>query len=110
MISSILDDGISWFPQEYASAFFLIKGFLGLISTLLLIYHMLHTWQFIPALGQRLRYITLLGFSVLVTGSTAEQVQQETLVNYRNIGTVVVLTLLIIAMVVSIREDLRRAK
>lgn len=103
--------GVAWFPQDYATEFYIVKGIAALVSTLLLLWHMTGSWEHLTrhgSLGQRLRYFTLLGFSVLVTGGSAEQVQEGVEVSYRNLGGMVVTILLAIAMIVSIREMTRR--
>ena len=102
---------VPWFPQDQASTFFIAKGVLALISTLLLLFHMSMSWSRIVAegtLGQRMRYYTLLAFSILITGSSAEQYQEGELVSYRHLGAMVVTVLLIYSMVISIREEQRR--
>ena len=100
--------GIAWFPQEYATAFYVIKGMCALLSTTLLLYHMTQVWPYLRSnatIGQRMRYYSLLAFSILVTGASGEQVQDGALVNYRNLGSLIVTIMLIVAMVISIRED-----
>lgn len=100
--------GIEWFPQEYSTEFFLVKGVIALISTLLLLLHMNRIWTRLAqqaTRGQRLRYGTLLAFSVLVTGASAEQVTQDAAVSARNVGSLIVTVLLVITAIVSIRED-----
>jgi hypothetical protein len=99
---------VSWFPQEYAEAFYLLKGALALIGTVLLVVHMLMTWSSIERWGQRLRYLVLLGFAGLASSSTVEQVQQSAVVSYRNLAAAPLAVLLILAMVVSIHDDLTR--
>jgi len=102
---------IAWFPQEYAEEFFIVKGLFALVSTLMLLYHMNQMWNYMShnmPRGQQLRYYSLLAFSVLTTGSTAEQLQEGALVNYRNLGALIVVILLIVAMAQSIKEQRTR--
>lgn len=103
-----LAGSVSWFPQDCAHVFYVVKGVLGLLATVMLIVHMSHTWDRMVSLGQRLRYITLLAFSILVTGATLEQLQQDAGVNYRNLGAMVCVLLLVGAMLASLDEDVRR--
>lgn len=99
---------VPWFPQDEAGPFFVFKGLLALVSTVLLLVHMTRQWsrlQRTQTLGKRMRYITLLAYSVLVTGASAEQVSEGTLVSYRHLGSVVVAVLLLVTVVISMRED-----
>lgn len=105
--------GVPWFPQEYAHLYFVAKGVVALIATLLLIIHMNLTWDHVThhgTPGQRLRYYTLLAFSVLVSGSTLEQIREDSPVSYRHLAVMFVMIALIIAMVVSIKEDYSRMR
>lgn len=104
-VVSVIEVGVAWFPQQYSEVFFLVKGILALTSTLLIILHMNWVWWKITTLGQRLRYLTLLAFSILIAGGSVEQVKDNALVNYRNLGGLAVTIMLIVAMLVSIRED-----
>jgi cellobiose-specific phosphotransferase system component IIC len=105
----MIADGISWFPQQYAALFILAKGLLAMVSTIMLLIHMNLTWDRISAnatgWGQRLRYLSLLGFSILVTGATAEQLAENSLVGYRHLGSLSVIVFLIVAMSFSLKED-----
>lgn len=103
--SSVLANSVSWFPQDYAAEFYYTKGLVALVATVLVVVHMSQTWPQVRTRGQQLRYLTLLAFSVLLTGSSVEQVHQGALVNYRNLGGLVVAVMILVAMVVSIRED-----
>lgn len=98
-------DAPHWFPQEYATQFYYAKGILSLTATVLLICHMSHTWDQVHTWGRRLRYFSLLYFSALITYASVEQVRQQALVDWRNVGALVGMALLIITAVVSIRED-----
>lgn len=98
---------VPWFPQDQAAPFFIAKGLIALLSTVLLLFHMTKEWgrmQEESTRGQRMRYITLLAFSVLVTGGSAEQVTEETLVSYRHLGAAVVALLLLVTVIISMRE------
>lgn len=100
---------VGWFPQEYAGQFYLFKGILAVVTTIMVIGHMMHTWRDVTTWGRRLRYFALLAFTALIAFASAEQIDEEVLVSYRNLGAVLVLLLTMVAMVVSIREDLRKS-
>jgi hypothetical protein len=102
---NVLVDGISWFPESWAYGFYICKGALSLLGTLLLLKNMDVEWS-APAmsLGRRLRYLSLLTFAVVMTGASVEQATQDAVVNYRNLGAFVAAVVLVVAMVVSLRE------
>lgn len=98
--------GVPWFPQEWAPAFYILKGGLSLVATALLLFHMRKVKaQEALTLGRWLRYLVLLYLAVLMTGASVEQVSDESLVSYRNLGSLVGAVVLIIATVVSIHES-----
>lgn len=101
---------VSWFPQEQAHLFYMVKGTLALVAVVMLIVHMTHTWHTVVRLGQRLRYLTLLAFAVLAASSTLEQLEQGALVNYRNLATMLCVLLLILAMTASLNDDVRHKR
>lgn len=106
-VSDFLASGIPWFPQEYAEEFYIAKGMLGLLATLLVLVHMSTAWAEAMTLGRRLRYFALLYASILLAGSSAEQVSDAALVSYRNLGGMGLSVVIIVAMVVSIVESHR---
>lgn len=101
-------NGLDWFPQEYADTFYILKGVGALVATLLLIIHMQRTWSTIGSWGQRLRYLTLFYFAVLITAASVEQTSQHADVNLRNLGAILGVVLLVVAMVVSLHESRHR--
>lgn len=101
---------VTWIPPEAATEFYVIEGLLFLAATVLLIAHMSRAWSETSGWGQRLRYLTLLFFSVLFTVASVEQVHQEARVNYRNIGIIIGGVLLIVTMLVSIAEYRRHQR
>lgn len=101
-------DGLAWFPAEWTYEFFLLKGVLALVGTLLTLAHMQQEWSEAMTLGRRLRYFALLVFAVVLTGASVEQVAQDAVVELRNIGGMVSAVVLVVAVGVSIREARRR--
>jgi hypothetical protein len=99
---------LDWIPQQYAATIFLLKGGLALVATLLYLAHMVRAWDHLASTGQRWRYMVLLYMSVLITGSSVEQVQDGQYIAWRHIGALIGCCLLIIAAVASLREDRMR--
>lgn len=106
----MMSDAVSWFPQEHAQTFYLVKGVLGMVGTLGLLFFMWKKWEDFKSRGQRLRFMCLLYFSVLVTAASAEQIQEGVEVSLRNIGGLGGAALLILTVVVSVQEDIMRRK
>lgn len=96
---------LTWFPESLTTEFYAIKGILGLIATVLLVFHMMREWRRTRCLSQRMRFISLLAFSVLITGASVEQIQQHALINYRNLGACICILWLVVAIVVSLVHD-----
>jgi hypothetical protein len=96
--------GVPWFPQDYAALFYVIKGALSLVATVLLLSHMREVRREEITTGRWLRYLVLLYFAVLLTGASLEQVGDEAIVSYRNLGGLLGSVALIVAVVVSITE------
>lgn len=99
---------VEWFDQDYAHEFYVIKGVVALLATCLLILHMTQTWDRTSGFGQQCRYLTLMYLSGLITFASVEQVKVGETVDYRNLGGMVGAALILLAAVVSIREDRRR--
>lgn len=106
-MSETLFGVVPWFPQDYAAHFYVIKGVLATTATVMVVAHMLHTWPDVSTWGRRLRYFALLGCSALMSFASAEQVSEQVAVSYRNLGAILVSALIVVAMIVSIREDFR---
>lgn len=92
--------------QEHAHGFYVVKGLLALVATVLVVVHMSATWGGVVRWGQRLRYFTLAAFVFLAAFGSPEQVGDGIPVSWRNGGGFLACLLAIGAMVVSIREDL----
>lgn len=101
------DPGVSWFPQDHAHFFYVLKGVLAIIATVLLLLHMVRGWERIVSWAQRLRYLSLLYFAMLVAYASAEQVHQTAPVNLRNLGGLVGVALLVVAALVSLHDERR---
>jgi hypothetical protein len=105
---------VEWFPQEYAFQFFAVKGTLALLATVMLIFHMVKTWDWVANWGQRLRYFTLLYFAGLFTAASPKQMAEvergARLVDWPNIAVLIGAVGLIFTMAVSIWLDLQRDK
>lgn len=99
--------GIPWFPADWAHEFYILKGIVALLGTVLLIAHMVSKREPMT-LGQTLRYLTLLYLAVLITGASVEQTSQHAVVNYRNLAVIPGVLLLIVAAAVSLYESRRR--
>lgn len=98
--------GVPWFPQEYAEAFNIVKGCIAIVGVLMLVGHMDRVWRH-EALtpGRRARYIALLLGAMTVAYSSAEQLDQDAVVNYRNLGAMLFVLVTFVAAVLSIRES-----
>lgn len=101
------NDGIPWFPPGLADEFYILKGLLALVATVALVAHMVLTWDRTSGSGQRLRYFSLLYFAVLITAASVEQSHQDAVVNYRNLGAIGGVLLLLLTLYVSLREYAR---
>lgn len=104
---------LAWFPPQWTHTFYLVKGFFGLVSLLLLVFHMSITWDHVVkkgTKGQVLRYLALLFYTGVVSGSTVEQLHENQPIHYRNLGVLVAILVTIVAMIISIREDKEREK
>lgn len=107
-MDAMIGGTVEWFPQQYAALFYVLKGGIAVLATVLVVGHMMHTWSDVTTWGRRLRYLALLACTSLIAFASAEQVSQEVAVSYRNVGAVAVLLLTLVAMAASIREDLRK--
>lgn len=92
-----------------ADAFFIAKGVIAFTGALLLVAHMWQDRQKPMQLGQRLRYISLLTFAVSIVGRSAIQVQDHREVDGGAKTAFACATVLLVAMVVSIKESNQRA-
>jgi Na+/citrate or Na+/malate symporter len=93
--------------QDHAQTFMVAKGLLALVATVLVVVHMSLTWDDVATWSQRLRYLSLLALIGLVAFASPEQVGEGIPVSWRHVGGAGATLLVIVAMVVSIRQDLR---
>src|SRR5690349_2022965 len=84
--------------------FYIVKGLGALVATILLVAHMQIAWGSIEKLGQRLRYLTLFYFAVLMTAASVGQTATDQPINWWNVGGFGGAALLVVTMVVSIKE------
>lgn len=92
-----------------AEHFFLIKGLVGLAATILYIYHMMTVASELETRGQRMRYLSLLGFAVLVTSSSVGQATTPDFkIHWWNVASLLVTIFLALTALVSIREYKQR--
>lgn len=84
---------------------FIVKGFVALITTILLIIHTIKVWDTPVSLGRRLRYYALLGWCFLATTATVEQLHERVSFETRNVGAAVMIAISFAAAVVSLYED-----
>lgn len=92
-------------PQEHSHAFYVTKGLVAVTAVILTLIHMSRTWPSIRSTGQRLRYIALLMVTVLIASGSTAQIDEDAPVAGRNVGGLIAAALVIVAMVVSIRQD-----
>lgn len=95
---------VTWIPEDLHPFLLGFKGLLAAASVVLLITHMQIEWRYLTSRAQRLRYLTLLGYAVLVAGATGEQLAEGMLLSYRHLGSIVVTALLCWTSYVSMRE------
>lgn len=87
--------------------FYVIKGVLGVIGVLALVFYMDRSWPHFDiegGYGQRLRFITLFYFAVLVTAVSYDQVRTSASITLNSIGALGGAILLAITSVVSLLE------
>ena len=95
---------ISWMPDTWVEPIITLKGLIALVSVLLLLWHMTQAWCCVRSIGQKLRYLTLLAYAILVAGASLEQLHEGAMLSYRHLGSVFVTSLLVVAATVSLRE------
>lgn len=98
----------AWFPQEYAQAFYIVKGLVGLVAVCLLVTHMSRTWPYTLSTGQRLRYLALLVGTTAAGSSSTTQFAKDQPVLGLNVAGLLFATTVAIAMCVSLSEDASR--
>lgn len=88
--------------------FFITKGILGVAGVLALVVHMNRSWSTLDpegGIGQRLRFITLFYFAVLIVAASYDQVRAGVVhISLNNVGGFGGAILLIVTGLVSIVE------
>lgn len=92
-------------PDSIDRYFFVVRAVVALVSTIAYLYHMNKVWSHITRWSQRLRYLTLLGWAVLVTARSYGQAVNEAAIEWYSIAAFGLTTLLLITAIVSIREQ-----
>lgn len=88
--------------------FFIIKCATAFVGLILLIVHMAISWRKVTMLGQRMRYITLFGFSVAFVSQSARHVTEGMREIHIDHWIILLVSLhLIVTMIESIREAKR---
>lgn len=99
---------VPWpFLQDHAHGFFMVKGLLALVATILVVWHMATTWEHVEHWSQRLRYLALLALIGVSTYAAPEQLADGIPVSTRNVLGGLAVVLVIVAMVASIVHDRR---
>lgn len=93
------------FDPRIAHEFYVVKGVVGLIAVCLYLYHMTIVWPGLKNLAQQMRYLCLLAGAVLTTSASVEQVREGVLVNWRNVGGMGFVILLLVTVLVSLAMD-----
>lgn len=87
-----------------SDVFFATKGIVSLLSVVLLTYHMTTTEKAMR-LAQRMRYVTLLGFAVVVAGGSGRQLAEGEVIKPEHWGSLIVSIFLVVTALVSIRDE-----
>lgn len=96
-----------------AHTFYLAKGVVALVATVLVVIHMNLSWHNFDrdedgvriGISQRLRYLSWFLFIVLVAGASKEQLDDGVSIAPRNVGAMFVIAFATVAAVVSIDES-----
>lgn len=90
--------------------FYKIQGVISTLATVLVVFHMNMYWPQIIQRGEKLRYVALLGFSLLLLYASREQILHNIPVESRNIFAIALMVFLLFAMIYSIRETRKSKK
>lgn len=105
---------VPWFPPALTVPLLVGKGLVALTATVLFVIHMMRDGHRIDGVAQWLRYIALLGASVLITGASGEQASElgveGFVVAYRHIGSLIVSCLILAAAAASLYEGHRHRR
>lgn len=104
----LAQDNAAWFPQSWGPEFYAVKGLVGIVAVLVLLVHMSLTWPRVGTFAQRLRYLLLLGFVIVVAAASPAQYDSHVPVTGRNVAGFVLAGLAVPVGLISIRQDRRR--
>lgn len=97
---------VTWLPPEWTVPLLVYKGLVSVLSVVLLIVHMDRQWDRMNSRAQKARYLCLLGFGVLISGASAEQLGEGLeVLSYRHLGALVMSTALAGVALYSIRSE-----
>ena len=94
-------------PHLSPHQFYVVKGVVGLLGSILYLVHMNVVWPTLVTWGRRLRYLGLLAGSMLLTYASAEQITEQVPVDSRNRLGMLYGLLLLATAAVSLYEDRR---
>lgn len=92
-------------PDSIDRYFFVVRGVIALVSTVAYLYHMNKVWRYIERRSQRMRYLTLLGWAILVTARSYGQAVNEATIEWYSLAAFGLTTLLLVTAIVSIRDQ-----
>lgn len=93
-----------WFPQDHAAELHAVKAAVSGVTMILLIFHMNHRWKRPMAYAHKLRFMALLGCTMLITYSSSEQVAQGSPIQTRHLISMILTLFLLATVIVSIRD------
>lgn len=109
-VERVSQSSVAWFPEGLTLPFLALKGVLAVLGVILLILDMNSRWNRVTSVAQQARYLTLLGFAVLLAGASAEQVGEGMLLSYRHLGAMIMSVALVVTGVLSLRETHKNAQ
>lgn len=76
-------------PPSWTAPILIAKGMLATVGVMLLVAQMNTAWPAMKDRSQKARYLCLLGFGLLVSASTTEQLNDGIVIEWRHIGGLV---------------------
>lgn len=91
--------------------FYTTKGVIALIGALMLITHMIIDGDYVHGWDQRMRYLTLLGYTMTVTLSSTMQVAtHRDVIHIENWMGLILSVMLIVTMIMSMKAAAKKRK